>query len=104
MQHLNNSIIFVHPTNFLDVPLYNAHLVKLSWVVLFNSLPQKMALHILQPLLLAHSPLRSHQEVEVADVRAVCEQLVYEHAAEVTSSTGDEYILSWKCRLGFFCE
>ena len=53
-------MIFVHPTNFLDVPLYNAHLVKLSWVVLFNSLQQKMALHILQPLLLTHSLLLTH--------------------------------------------
>ena len=81
-------------TNFLDIPLNNSHLVKLSRNLLFETLEQKVALHVLEPLLLAYSLLRSHQEVEVANVRAVCEQLVYEHTAEVASSTSDEYILS----------
>ena len=47
-------------TNFLDIPLHNLHLVKLSWDSFLNALKEEVALHILQPLLLAHSLLLTH--------------------------------------------
>ena len=84
------------PTNFLDVPLDNAHLVKLSRNIIFDALEQKVALHVLQPLLLTHSLLLTHQEVQIPNVGAVGEQFMNQNAAEVASSTSDEYILAWK--------
>ena len=76
----------------------NAHLVQLSRNIIFNALEQKVALHILQPLLLTHSLLLTHQEVQIPNVGAVGEQFVNQHAAEVASSASDEYILAWKSR------
>ena len=60
-------------TNFLDISLNNSHLFKLARNLLFNAFEQKMAFHVLEPLLLTHSLLLPHQEVQVANVGAVGE-------------------------------
>ena len=58
-------------TYFLDVPLYNVHFVKLPWNIVFNALKQKVALHILQSLLLTNPFLLTHQEIHLANTRTV---------------------------------
>ena len=83
-------------THFLNIPLHHFHLVELPRNLLFNVLEQEVALHVLEPLLLAHSLLLAHQEKEVANVRAVREELVDEHPPKVASASGDENILAWK--------
>lgn len=83
-------------THFLHIPLHHFHLVELPRNLLFNVLEQEVALHVLEPLLLADSLLLSHQEEEVANVGAVREELVDEHTPEVASASGDENILTWE--------
>ena len=77
-----------------DVSLHNLDLVELPGNLGLNVLEEEVLLQLFEPLLLAHSPLLPHQEVEAANVGAVGEELVDEDPAEVARAAGDEDILA----------
>ena len=81
-------------TQLLHVPLHHLHLGELPRNSLLNVLEEEVAPHFLEPLLLADSLLLAHQEVEVANVRAVGEELVDEHPPEVPGASSDEHIFA----------
>ena len=62
----------------------------------FDVSDKELFLDVRQSLLGRLALLSADQEVEFANVRAVGQQLVYQHAAEVASSASNEYILAWK--------
>ena len=77
-----------------DVSLHNLDLVELPRNLGLNALEEEVLLQLLEPLLLAHSLLLPHQEVETANVGAVGEELVDEDPTQVARATGDEDILA----------
>ena len=77
-----------------DVSLHNLDLVELPGNLGLNALEEEVLLQLLEPLLLADSPLLPHQEVEAANVGAVGEELVDEDPAEVARAAGDQDILA----------
>ena len=89
---IHQSITFLR-----DVSLHNLDLVELPGNLGLNVLEEEVLLQLLEPLLLAHSPLLPHQEVEAANVGAVGEELVDEDPAEVACAAGDEDILACCC-------
>ena len=77
-----------------DVSLHDLDLVELPGNLGLNVLEEEVLLQLLEPLLLAHPLLLSHQEVEAANVGAVGEELVNEDPAEEARAAGDEDILA----------
>ena len=77
-----------------DVSLHDLDLVELPGSLGLDVLEEEVLFQLLKPLLLAHSPLLPHQEVEAANVGAVGEKLVDEDPAEVACAAGDEDILA----------
>ena len=77
-----------------DISLHDLDLVELPRNLGLNILEEEVLLQLLDPLLLAHSLLLPHQEVEATNVGAVGEELVDEDPAEVARAAGDQDILA----------